>query len=392
MIKISVIVCIYNAEKYIEKCINSILNQTYEDYELIIVNDGSFDGSMRICHELCDGNSRVKFIDKTNGGLVSARKSGVSASDGEYICCIDADDWIEEDYLEKLIGLQEESNADTVAAGHYREIGSSCKKVCNHISQGIYKASDVIGRMMFSGTFYIPGILQYFHGKLIRTSILKSVQNIVDERISVGEDVAVIYPAIAKSNTICISDYCGYHYVSNNSSMVATVGENEYEKLNILVEYLQEYFMNTEYYDLMMNQIDMFRKSSLLTRCIEYTDMFVYGEDDESVLFAFGGIPRNSRVVIYGAGIFGQRVRNYCVANDFLELVRWVDKEYNQYKSMGMDVESPDVIQELNCGEYDYIIVAIINANIVDIIKKYLMGQCGVERNKILWLSKYCEY
>ena len=102
MVKISVIVPVYNVENYLKKCIDSIINQTFQDIEIICVNDGSTDNSRKILEEYKNKDSRIKIIDKENGGLSSARNAGIKTAEGEFLSFIDSDDWIDKTMLEKL--------------------------------------------------------------------------------------------------------------------------------------------------------------------------------------------------------------------------------------------------------------------------------------------------
>lgn len=99
MPKISIIVPVYNVEKYLRKCIDSILNQTFKDFELILIDDGSTDESGKICDEYNLKDNRIKVIHKENGGLSSARNAGLDIAQGEYIGFVDSDDWIESDQI-----------------------------------------------------------------------------------------------------------------------------------------------------------------------------------------------------------------------------------------------------------------------------------------------------
>ena len=97
---ISVIVPVYNVEAYLEKCVNSILHQTYENIEVILIDDGSTDNSGAICDALAADDSRIKVLHKSNGGVSSARNLGISVASGAYICFVDSDDWLDIDYFE----------------------------------------------------------------------------------------------------------------------------------------------------------------------------------------------------------------------------------------------------------------------------------------------------
>lgn len=112
--KISVIVPIYNVEKYIEKCINSIINQTYKDLEIILVDDGSTDSSGKICDEYAKKDKRIKVIHKKNGGVSSSRNIALTIANGDYITWIDSDDWIEKDTYSKLADIILKNKADII--------------------------------------------------------------------------------------------------------------------------------------------------------------------------------------------------------------------------------------------------------------------------------------
>ena len=109
---VSVIIPIYNVEKYINKTINSVINQTYKNLEIILVNDGATDNSLEICKKYNEIDSRIMIIEKENGGLSSARNAGLDVAKGEYISLIDGDDFIESHFIEYLLSLIIKSEAD----------------------------------------------------------------------------------------------------------------------------------------------------------------------------------------------------------------------------------------------------------------------------------------
>lgn len=110
MKKVSIILPIYNVEKYLEKCVNSVINQTYQNIEVILVDDGSKDSSGRICDKLVESDNRIKVIHKKNGGLASARNAGYEAATGEYIMYIDSDDVIKNGIAEKCVSAMEKND------------------------------------------------------------------------------------------------------------------------------------------------------------------------------------------------------------------------------------------------------------------------------------------
>ena len=114
MSKVSIIIPVYNVEKYLKKCLDSVINQTYKDIEIICVNDGSKDGSENILKEYATKDSRIKIIEKKNGGLSSARNAGLDVASGEYCYFVDSDDWIELNTIEKLTDIILSNDVDVV--------------------------------------------------------------------------------------------------------------------------------------------------------------------------------------------------------------------------------------------------------------------------------------
>ncbi|HEX1351031.1 TPA: glycosyltransferase family 2 protein [Streptococcus pneumoniae] len=115
---ISIIVPIYNVENYLRMCLDSIQNQTYQNFECLLINDGSPDHSSKICEEFVEKDSRFKYFEKANGGLSSARNLGIECSGGAYITFVDSDDWLEHDALDRLYGALKKENAD-ISIGRY---------------------------------------------------------------------------------------------------------------------------------------------------------------------------------------------------------------------------------------------------------------------------------
>ena len=116
---ISVIVPIYNSEKYLEQCIESIINQKYSNLEIILVNDGSVDGSLKICEKYAKKDNRIKVIDKKNEGVSVARNVGMEVSSGQWISFIDSDDWIDPDMFEKMLAKSKDDDFDVIMCNCY---------------------------------------------------------------------------------------------------------------------------------------------------------------------------------------------------------------------------------------------------------------------------------
>ena len=132
---ISIIVPIYNSEKYLERCINSILNQTYTNFELILINDGSKDSSLKICRKYASKDNRIVVIDKENEGVSIARNMGIQRAKGELISFVDADDYIEKTFLEDMLNVMSKYNVDYVTCGYNRVYDDHTEHINNDLSE-----------------------------------------------------------------------------------------------------------------------------------------------------------------------------------------------------------------------------------------------------------------
>lgn len=216
MNKLSVVVIIYKVEKYLKQCLDSILIQTYKDFELILVDDGSPDGCPAICDAYADKDARIKVIHQKNQGSVMARCNGFLAATGEYISFIDGDDWIDPDMFEKLMISADKNNADLVVCG-YKEASEDCNvdRACP-IASGLYtgdKVQTVYDSAVYTGKFYEAGINPSLWNKLIRRSLLLGDYIPADPSLKMGDDGAVSYPAISKAKSIYIdNEFHPYNY------------------------------------------------------------------------------------------------------------------------------------------------------------------------------------
>ena len=157
MPKISVIVPVYNTEKYLNRCIDSILAQTFTDFELLLIDDGSTDCSGKICDEYAAKDSRVRVFHKENGGVSSARNMGLDNAQGEWITFVDSDDWVHEDFLKKRLALALNDNAD-IAYCDVEYVYRTHNVYCKTAEQVEGKASTV-NSWVLSRTTYSPIIL-----------------------------------------------------------------------------------------------------------------------------------------------------------------------------------------------------------------------------------------
>lgn len=217
MKKVSVIVPVYNVEKYLQKCIDSILQQTYDNLEIILVDDGSTDNSGNICDLYRDIDKRIKVIHKMNGGLSDARNSGLNIADGNYISFIDSDDFISPYFYEIAINVLEKSKANVVAIKNGESFwdGKSFElklaKDSNDYTYSEYSVKDALIQMLYQK------IATGAPFKICEREIFEEI------RFPVGyyyEDVATTYKFFIKAKKIAIIDSKLYAYRKRSDSII----------------------------------------------------------------------------------------------------------------------------------------------------------------------------
>jgi len=243
-IKISVIVPIYRIEKYLSKCIDSILCQSFKDFELLLVDDGSPDNCPQICEDYAKKDTRIKVIHKKNEGLLSARKEGLKQAKGTYISYVDGDDWVDNYYLDTLYKLAETNSADLVTTGHFREFNGKIETIKPKLA-GIYNQEEIkntiIPNAIYTGEFCEHGMSTYVWNKLFKKELLTQILFNIPNEIVMGEDAAITYSYLSISKKLVISKIPLYYYRQRHDSIVKSI-ENpkiEYYRLGLLMNFLQ---------------------------------------------------------------------------------------------------------------------------------------------------------
>lgn len=203
---VSVIVPVYKAEKCINRCVDSILSQTYTDFELILVDDGSPDSSGVVCDEYAKKDSRIKVIHKKNSGVSVARNIGIDVSSGEYLLFIDSDDYVESDYIENLYN----NKSDFTCCGTYRRTESS--KMIDIVEYEKYFSDSVDFAYIFlQREIYAP------YSKLFKAQIISDYNIRFPVGIQWGEDGMFIADYLSHVNSVRFIEYVGYNYIRYTS-------------------------------------------------------------------------------------------------------------------------------------------------------------------------------
>ena len=260
-VTLSIIVPIYNVGKYLDDCIKSILTQTFTDFELILVDDGSTDDSGIICDKYAELDKRVRVIHKKNGGVVSARKEGVLAAEGKYIGYVDGDDWIENNMYQSLVSYMDKYNCDLVMcdivhedSARFLETGGTA----DNLENGYYNEKKMIEKvfptMVYSGHFYEFGIYPVVWNKLYKREKLIKHQCAVDNRITIGDDTACVFPYILDSKSMYfIKGVPLYHYRHPESSMTAAYDRVYFERIKVLYDFFKNTVLAKSEYGFQLN-------------------------------------------------------------------------------------------------------------------------------------------
>ena len=440
MIKISVILPVYNEELYLHQCLDSICGQTLREIEIICVDDGSTDGSLDILNSYAKQDTRIKVLTQENQYAGAARNYGMQNAKGKYLLFLDSDDYFESNMLEKLYEAAENNQLDIVMCRYNSYDDFTGKEILLDFSKKdsfLPKGMDV-----FSGKdLKEAGIFQVAVGwawdKLLRREFVQKCSYIFPEFRS-SEDGFFVYMLMAKAERIgIVSDRMVHHRVNNLNSLSNTKEldwENGFKMLKLIARELQEqklyhifqksfvsfaiefqvwYLQSMHEKEAFSNcykyiKEDMeqeFRflqfqgtflcEKQILIRYHQILDMelweflFMTFHEKEDVLskarqkgwvFPYARIPKGCRLVVYGAGAIGQAYWQQLLHTGYCSEVYLIDKDYKRYKTKGFDVENPEILRSL---EFDWILISVYDKQIQRGIK-HQMQLMGIDRRKIL--------
>ena len=227
MLAISIIIPVFNAELHLEKCIDSLLNQTLSSCEFIFVNDGSTDNSQIIIENYKNSNDTIKLINQENQGVSKARNNGLLIAKGDYVGFVDADDYIENDYFETLYSKAKSNNLDIVICNFF-----STNEGVNSISKNYFAENEVFNKNFIQQEI-IPHLigsdtLNAIWNKIYKRTLITNSTICFPNGIALGEDGLFNLDCFSKASTICFLDYAGYHYVEVSGSATRDFATKNY--------------------------------------------------------------------------------------------------------------------------------------------------------------------
>lgn len=234
---VSIIVPIYNVEKFLKKCINSIVSQTYKNIEIILVNDGSPDDCLRICKEYSEKDNRIIVVDKKNGGLSDARNSGIERATGKYLVFIDSDDYIEKNMIEELYNNIVETQSDISICNFYTTIDNFDIENKATLHKVIYSDNENIYDMLYN-KYALQTIISW--NKIYKKELFENCKYPVG---LIHEDQYIICDILSQCKKISyMTDKFLYHYVQRENSIMKTFNIKRFDivkGLNRRIEFFE---------------------------------------------------------------------------------------------------------------------------------------------------------
>ncbi len=376
---ISVIVPIFNISKYLDKCIESILNQSYSDLEIILVDDGSSDNSGSICDYYATMDKRIRVIHKENGGLVSARKAGLEIATGEYIAFVDGDDWIDAEMYSEMLELCIKNDADFVESGYtYERNGVEVNFFCKDAN--IYLNDDIregiIKEWMCS--LETAPIRSTIWSKLYRIEIIKEAYENVNKMQSLGEDFLCYLHLIKSSKRVVVTSKIYYHYSFRDNSLShdTSIGRlrNSCGLYCKCCELIREIYPSID-----ENKVNAW----FAQHTVEDFYKLNFDKEVPTPIYKIDNIDelRGKKIVIYGAGNVGKDVYIQLCKYGDIKIVDWIDRNSDRYNYPYYTVHSASILPEL---EYDVILIAVLREKVAKSIKSDIL-EYGCSEEKVIW-------
>lgn len=378
--QLSVVVTVYNLDRYIEKCIDSLLLQDYKYMEIVIVDDGSTDNTSEICDKYEKKYNNIRVVHKCNEGVVKALATGIDYSEGLYITFVDGDDWVQHNCYGSLMKLLLDNDLDIITYGAIRYRNENdYYYTYDSFKEGIYEGTDlndIKSNMIWDKTKQGFQIDPSLCMKIFRKDIIETcVKNVLNIKIHYAQDVIITYPAIKEAEKLgIIHDAYYFHRRREIGVQPAYLMDSQYYyKLYLVYKYLSEIF---KFDKNILQQIEAFYQYSVKLRCLDNTQDVTIGK----WLFPFDKVKKGSNIIIYGYGKVGKTYIQQLEKLNFCNVICIVDSAYEKYQDNGGKIFP---IEHIVNKRYDYIVIANASDDVKHKIKNVLMNNFNVEEKKI---------
>ena len=398
---ISIIVPVFQVKKYIRKCLDTIIGQTFEYIEIILIDDGSTDESGFICDMYAEKDNRLKVIHKENGGLSSARNVGLEYAKGDYIAFVDSDDWVDLDYIRKMYEVCRLHDCDVCQCGIYDAINDDMEIRDSGGVPSIYTPLE----FAYAEMSLLSWDCVVCWNKLYKSELFKEIRF---PEGKIHEDEYTTYKVLNRANRIALLPTRLYYYRRRPESIVAK--KYSYKRLDARDAYIER---EGFYHDLGEVRLEASVKARHLQWLKGQQKQFISVEAREEVLereisdeqnrlndelkhfnplrtdflrnmyvFPFDLVQKRCCIAIYGGGMLGQQYFQQIRATNYCDIKCWVDRDYKKLRQIGIPVEETGKIKDY---DFDYVVVAIVRSEIAAEIINMLVSEYAIEREKIIY-------
>lgn len=398
--KVSVIVPIYNVEKYLQQCVDSICKQTYKHLEIILINDGSLDR----CKNICDNNSlmddRILVIHKEYEGVSSARNAGLDIASGEYIAFVDADDTIHPRFIEILVGLCEQYECD-IAQCDFLTVANESLKLSLNTQQLLifYSGRQALSEMCIGRDDVKYAVVW---NKIYRRELFQGIRYPLG---MIHEDEFVSYRIIWKAKKMVITNQYLYYYLKRTGSIMGS--EYSVKRLDGLIafrerlDFLKQNKLEKEYVAMLRKYVSLIEKNCILLKkyikncediycallkekekLLEQLPLISIKEEITRIEWTINDCPypKEASLVLYGAGKWGNIYFQWIRENHCGNIVGWVDNSWNSIEQTEYTISPIDLLLRVS---YDYVLITIKSKSIQEEVTQNL--KCwGIPEKKIL--------
>lgn len=383
-VKVSVIVPAYNSERYLKECVDSILNSTLQDIEIILVDDSSTDQTPELCDSYARKFDKIRVIHQENKGQNAARLAGTTIANGDYIGFVDSDDWIDPKMYEELWQQAYIQNADMVCCGCIYERGKYQEVRYNALKKGVYNKKEILQKVLpyvlsFGSDYTKDRIIEpHLVDKLFQRNLI--LQELLDWNQSIfwGEDALITFKCVAKADIIVVVESVPYHYRIHQESILRR----------------QDKRAICSYPSLLNELLDFCNKNDICTKQVQWygitamRDMLRIGLNVPSSKFwqfPYNDFEKGQHIVLYGAGDVGRCYYNQLKISGYFTEVIWTDSNAQKLNSDIYICKTDEALKK----EYDKVVIAVEKEYIAMEIKQQLF-QKFIPLEKIYWKEPDC--
>lgn len=378
---ISVIIPVYNSMKYLDACISSVVNQTYRNLQIILVDDGSTDGSSEICDEWAKKDERIEAFHYLNAGSVRARKRGLEQAKGQYIGFVDSDDYIDSDMYEKLLNILIVQKADFAHCGLWHEYNGISREELEFDDEVVCIEEDPYKYILqYTNIFmnkdhgYITNSLPT---KLFKTELIRKTFSRLSDAQELGEDGINLMRCFFETKRFVLYKRCLYHYVEHGDSLSFVNDLTNLSKYIGLYEEFRSIAIEYGVYHRAKVDLENMLKVLHLAYFERVSGIYIERYTLDSIEDFF-----EKRVAIYGAGQVGKNWYTQLSRYEKCKIVAWVDTNKKKQKEIPwFNIQSPDILSKCDA---DYILIAMLDKNVANMIKEQLVKK-GIPENIIIW-------